>query len=112
MRAEAYRSSYSADNMSDDAVYVEACRLFKNPKIALRVIMMQAEHRERHNISVDSLTMELDEAKKLAMDVKQPAAMTAAIMGKAKIHGLIKDKHELKYKGKVKIYATELDELI
>ena len=34
---DAYRNSYSTKNMSDDAMYVEASKLLKNPKIALRI---------------------------------------------------------------------------
>jgi len=92
IQIDAYRTAYDADGMSDNAASVEACRLFKTPKIALRIIELQSEHRERHNVTVDSLTRELDEAKDLAKGEAQPAAMTGAIMGKAKLHGLITDK--------------------
>lgn len=34
---DAYKSAYSVKNMSDNAVYVEACNLAQNPKVALRV---------------------------------------------------------------------------
>lgn len=91
----AYRTAYDADGMSDNAASVEACRLFKTPKISLRVFELQEEHRERHNVTVDTLTEELNEAKDLASDEKQPAAMTGAIMGKAKLHGLITDKQKI-----------------
>ena len=36
-QADAYRSAYDAENMSDNAIYVEACRLADNPNVALRV---------------------------------------------------------------------------
>ena len=94
-RSEAYRIAYDCENMSEAAINVEACRLFKTPNIALRVLELQEEHRERHNVTVDSITKELDEAKDLAKECEQPAAMTGAIMGKAKIHGLVSDKKEL-----------------
>lgn len=95
-QADAYREAFDAENMSDNSVYVEACRLFKTPKIALRIIELQEEHRQRHNVTVDSLTKELDEARDLAQEEAQPAAMTGATMGKAKLHGLITDKKESK----------------
>jgi len=94
-RAQAYKTAYDADNMSDEAIYVEACRLFKSPNIALRVLELQEALRERHFVSIDSITMELDEARDLAKEEKQPSAMTGAIMGKAKIHGLVTDKSEV-----------------
>ena len=38
---EAYKNSYDAENMSDEAIDVEACRLFKDPKISLRYKELQ-----------------------------------------------------------------------
>jgi hypothetical protein len=47
-------------------------------------------------VSVDSLTQELEEARKLAMsDEKGASAAVSAIMGKAKLHGLLIDKKQL-----------------
>jgi len=94
-QSDAYKTAYDAENMGDNSIYVEACRLFKKPKIALRIVELQAEHRERHYVTVDSLTKELDEAKDLAKTEAQPAAMTGAIMGKAKLHGLVTDKQKI-----------------
>lgn len=99
-RSEAYRTAFDAENMQDDTIWSEACKLFKSPKVAIRVIELQAEHKERHNVTVDTLTKELDEAKDLAKDEAQPAAMTGAIMGKAKLHGLITDKKDITSGGK------------
>ena len=39
---EAYKNSYDAENMSDEAIDVNACRLFKEPKISLRYQELQA----------------------------------------------------------------------
>lgn len=39
-------------------------------------------------VTVASLTAELEEARQLAIDCEQPAAVTSAIMAKAKLHGL------------------------
>ena len=36
-QADAYRSAYDAEEMSDNAIYVEASRLIDNPKVALRI---------------------------------------------------------------------------
>ncbi len=91
-QTEAYKEAYDAENMSTEAVSVEACRLFKNPNIALRVFELKEIHAERHLVTVDSITKELDESQQLAKDEKQAAAMTGAIMSKAKIHGFVTDK--------------------
>ena len=92
--SEAYRQVYSAEKMKPETVFVKASELLKNGKVAVRVAELQAAHRERHDVTVASLTKELEEARDLASKNKQPSAVVQAVMGKAKIHGLIRDKHE------------------
>jgi len=94
-QSEAYRRAYDAENMAAKTVWEQASVLFANRKVAERVIELQETHRERHNVTVDSLTKELEEARELAKETAQPAAMTGATMGKAKIHGLSVDKKEV-----------------
>ena len=38
---EAYKNSYDAENMADESIDVEACKLFKDPKIAQRYKELQ-----------------------------------------------------------------------
>ena len=94
-QSEAYRQAYDAENMAPETLWKEASILFNLPHVTVRVIELQAIHAERHNVTVDTITAELDENRALAIDEKQPAAATAATMGKAKIHGLVTDKKEL-----------------
>ena len=47
-------------------------------------------------MTVESLTIELEEARALAKAEGQGAAMVAASNGKAKLHGLLIDKTEVK----------------
>lgn len=94
--SEAYRRAYDAENMSVDAVKVEASNLLKHPNISLTVQGMRQSHQERHNVTVDSLTRELDEDRELARENKQPSAAITAVMGKAKLHGLDVNRHEHK----------------
>ena len=89
--SEAYRQSYSCEGMSDNAIHVEASKLLKNPKIAQRVAELQKHHMKRHEVTVDSLTVELEEARAIAVKGSQPSAMVSASLGKAKLHGLLKD---------------------
>jgi len=42
-QAEAYRSAYSAEKMSDNAIYREASLLYSSPKIAQRINELRAE---------------------------------------------------------------------
>lgn len=95
-QSEAYRTAYNAENMTSKTVWEEACRLFADPKVSARVLELQEIHRERHNVTVDSITKELDAAKTIAEEERQPAAMTGAILGKAKLHGLMIEKRETK----------------
>ena len=95
-QSEAYRRAYNAENMKPKSVWEAASALFSDIKVSTRVIELQAIHAERHNVTIDTITNELDTVKELAMAEKQPAAATSAIMGKAKIHGLIVDKKEKK----------------
>lgn len=90
--SEAYRQSYDADSMNENTVHVKASELLSNGKVAVRVEQIRKEHSMRHNITVDTLLIELEEARKVARDgeKQQPAAMVSATMGKAKLLGLDK----------------------
>ena len=57
--SEAYRRAYNAADMSQDAVKVEASRLLDHPYVALTIDSLQAEHRKRHEITVDRILAEL-----------------------------------------------------
>ena len=87
--SEAYRRAYSAEKMKPASVAVNASKLLADAKVALRVQELQAKAVERHEITVDDLIRELEEARKMAatLDRPQVSAMVAASMGKAKILG-------------------------
>ena len=95
--SEAYRQAYSCGKMKDETINNKAYILSKKGEIRARISELQAEHKERHNITVDDLIAELEEARQIAKDpVKpQPAAMVSATMGKAKILGFDKQVVEL-----------------
>ena len=93
--SEAYRQAYAVNGKSENAVHVEASRLLSTPKISLRVSKLQEAHRKRHDVTVDGLSENLELAMKLAFQNKQAAAMVSAIMGRAKLHGLLVDRAEL-----------------
>ena len=74
----------------DGWLYVEACQLLDNPKIALRLKNLR-EQAERLSIFNLSAAMdEFEQARKLALSVENPAAMVAATTGKVKLFGLDK----------------------
>ena len=90
--SEAYRTAYKADKMSDNAIYVEACRVKDRPRVSLRIKELQDEIKKRHSVTVDSLLAELEEARQAALGAETPqsSAAVAATMGKAKLTGLDK----------------------
>ena len=51
----AYRMSFDAESMNSNSIGVEACRLFANPKITLRIKEIQKEAYERNKITIDEL---------------------------------------------------------
>ena len=93
--SEAYRYAYNSENMKPETINRKAKFLFDQGKIRARVEMLQAEHRERHNVTVDSLTVELEDARKLAIEIQNPSAAVSATTAKAKLHGLLIEKRQL-----------------
>lgn len=90
--SEAYRLSYDAQNMSATTVNTKASELLKNGKITVRLSQIQEEHKQRHNITVDMILDELEEARKAALSAETPqcSAAITATMNKAKLVGLDK----------------------
>ncbi|MBI1425791.1 MAG: terminase [Gammaproteobacteria bacterium] len=92
--SEAYRKAYDASRMKAATINRKAKEVLDNGKITARLNVLRAEHRQRHDVTVDSLTEELEQARTLALAEKQSSAAVSASMGKAKLHGLIVDKNE------------------
>ena len=98
--SEAYRTAYAADKMKTESVNRKAKELLDNGKIAARIAELQGEIKKRHNVTVDSLLNELEEARQAALGAETPqsSAAVAATMGKAKLTGL--DKQIVEISGK------------
>ena len=92
--SEAYRQSYNAEKMRPDTVNNKAYGLLQKGDIRARLDELRAEHKKRHEITVDTLVAELAEARKLAFETDKAAAAVSATMGKAKLLGLVVDKQE------------------
>lgn len=90
--SEAYRSAYKCERMKPETINRAAKQLLDNPKIATRIAELRAPIMERHNVTVDSLIKELEEARTAALgaEIAQSSAAVAATMGKAKLCGLDK----------------------
>lgn len=103
-QADAYRKAgYKVDKCTDKSIHELASRVFADVRVSSRVKELQAEAQQRHDVTIDSLTKELDEAKRFAYGVEQTSAAVSAIMGKAKIHGFDKQVIDANIKTIVKI---------
>ncbi len=91
----AYRLHYDTKKMKAATVNREAKALLDNHKITTRIRELQAAHRQRHDVTVDGLVDELEEARFFSMVVGQTGAAVTATMGKAKLHGLITEHHHV-----------------
>ena len=77
--------------MKPEGIAVNASKLLKDTKVSLRVEQLQAAHAERHNVTIDRLTDELELARQGAVAAKQFGAAVAATMAKARLHGFLND---------------------
>lgn len=90
-QSEAYRQAYPrSKKWKSDSVHVKASEMMALGKVSLRVKQLQAQHAKKHEVTVDSLTRELEEDRQLARELGQPAAAVSALNVKARIHGLDK----------------------
>ena len=90
--SEAYRRAYDSSKMKPESVNESASRLLADVKITARVAELREPIMQRHNVTVDSLVVELEEARQAALSAETPqsSAAVAATMGKAKLCGLDK----------------------
>ncbi len=90
--SEAYRQAYDACKMKPATVNRSAKALLDNPKITARLSELGQETAKRHQITVDDLIRELEEARTVALTAETPqaSAAIAASMGKAKLLGMDK----------------------
>ncbi len=67
--------------------------LLKRPEVKARIAEILSVAAERTVTTVDDIARQLDEDRKVAKKNSQASAMVQATMGKAKVLGLIVDKH-------------------
>ena len=91
--SEAYRQSYDVRaNTKPETVWDSASKLLQDPWVIQRIMELEKEAQELHLVTVKSLTAELENARQQAKRLKQPAAQTSAILGKARLNGIGVDK--------------------
>jgi phage terminase small subunit len=94
--SEAYRQAYNAENMKEASINVNASKLLTDAKIALRIKELKSGHTKRHELTIDDLVKQLEEARQVALTLENPqcSAAISATMGTAKLLGLVVDKNE------------------
>lgn len=88
--SEAYRQSYDCSRMKSETINRKAKVEYDKGKIRARINELQEEHRERHNVTIDSLIEELEQARIAALSAETPqsSAAVSATLGKAKLLGI------------------------
>lgn len=96
--SEAYRRAYSVSPTTKLAtINRKAAEVMRNGNVSARVAELRALSASKACITVDSLILELEEARQAALTAETPQASAAATatMGKAKLLGLDKQVVEL-----------------
>jgi phage terminase small subunit len=106
--SEAYRQSYEVTNPAAEWIAVNACQLLSDTNVRLRVQELQAAATERTLVTVESITRELEEVREAAFAAADFSPSVTAIMGKARVNGLITDKKELSTKDNKPISIIQL----
>ena len=88
--SEAYRRSYDCKKMKGASINRNAVALLDNTKIATRIGEIELLLQKKFEVTVESLSKELDEDRQLARSLGQPGAAISALNVKARIHGLDK----------------------
>ena len=91
--SEAYKQAYNSTG-KPNTLHRKANELLKHPIIKKEVQTMQAQARERNQVTIDNVVDELEEARQIAKQSGNAAAMVSATLGKAKVLGLVVDKQE------------------
>lgn len=72
-----------------------ASRLASNGKVVARVTELLGRAAERAIVTIESIARQLDEDRQLARELGQAGAAVNATMSKAKLYGLVTDRHEI-----------------
>lgn len=105
--SDAYRAAYDAKKMKAETVHKRASELLENGEVTGRISELQKKTQKRHEETVDDILNELDEARKLALEMGQASAAVSASMNKAKLLGLDVDSAVILAKEPIKIEVVK-----
>ena len=96
--SEAYRQAYNCENMKEATINRNAKMMIDDNKISTRIKELKSGHVKRHELTIDDLVKQLEEARQVALALENPqcSAAISATMGTAKLLGLVVDKTDIK----------------
>ena len=96
--SEAYRQAYNCENMKEATINRNAKMMIDDNKISTRIKELKSGHVKRHELTIDDLVKQLEEARQVALTLENPqcSAAISATMGTAKLLGLVVDKTDIK----------------
>lgn len=89
-----------------------ASKLATKYDISARVAFLQSQAAERTLVTIESTTLELEKARMMAMNALNTGDMIRATMGKARLAGLLVDKHMVGMKNIADMTEAELRVLL
>ena len=96
-QADAYRGAYKVNpKTKKESVIVNASKLMADANITQRVEEIRNKADIKTVETIEKLTKELNRAFEMAMKLEQVSPAVSAVMGKAKLLGLLVDKVETK----------------
>ena len=86
--SEAYKRAYDTQ-ANANTINRKASQLLKHPEVIKLLADLQAEHRQRHKLTIDDILQELEDARQKALKAETPqcSAAISATMSKAKLLG-------------------------
>jgi|WetSurMetagenome_2_1015567.scaffolds.fasta_scaffold101311_6 phage terminase small subunit len=100
--SEAYRRAYNVKpTTKDSSVHANASQLLGDTRVSQRVKQIKAAIVQRHELTIDGILDELEEAREMGKITQQSSSMVSASMGKAKLLGLIVDRKEITVHGMI-----------
>jgi phage terminase small subunit len=93
--SEAYRRSYNTERYTPKSINENASRLLAEAKVLSRVNKLRADIAARHELTVDDIIAELDEARVISKEDRNGSVMVSASMSKAKLLGMVTEKKDV-----------------
>jgi len=87
-KLEAYRRAYNAENSNPVTIGRRAQEMLNHKGVAAEIQRLQQRVADAHDVTVESLIRELEEARQLAIKRGLASAAVNATLGKGKLAGL------------------------